>query len=103
MLDRLTGGLCDALTGRCDGQAMLEILERENLFVVPLDDERRWYRYHHLLADALRVRLAARHSDRVGELHAAASRWLAKNGLLGAPDMCDSHTRTRQAKPADNG
>ncbi len=82
VLDQLTGGLCDALTGRCDGQLMLETLERENLFVVALDDERRWYRYHHLFADALRVRLAARHGDRVGELHAAASRWLAENGLL---------------------
>ena len=83
VLDRLTGGLCDALTGRSDAQLMLETLERENLFVVPLDDERRWYRYHHLFADALRARLAARHADRVGELHAAASRWLAENGLLG--------------------
>jgi LuxR family maltose regulon positive regulatory protein len=61
---------------------MLETLERENLFVVPLDDERRWYRYHHLFADVLRARVAARHGDRVGELHAAASRWLAENGLL---------------------
>ena len=77
VLDQLTGGLCDALTGRSDGQPMLETLERENLFVVPLDDERRWYRYHHLFADALRARLAARHPDRVAELHAAASRWLA--------------------------
>jgi LuxR family transcriptional regulator, maltose regulon positive regulatory protein len=82
VLDQLTGGLCDALTGRSDGQPMLETLERENLFVVPLDDERRWYRYHHLFADALRARLAARHADRVGELHASASRWLAENGLL---------------------
>lgn len=78
VLDQLSGGLCDALTGRSDGQAMLETLERENLFVVPLDDERRWYRYHHLFADALR----ARRTDRGGELHAAASRWLAENGLL---------------------
>ncbi len=82
VLDHLTGGLCDALTGRSDGQGMLETLERENLFVVPLDDERRWYRYHHLFADALRARLAARGADRVSELHAAASRWLAGNGLL---------------------
>ncbi len=83
VLDQLTAGLCDALTGRSDSQLMLETLERENVFVVPLDDERRWYRYHHLFADALRARLAARHADRVGELHAAASRWLANNGLLG--------------------
>ncbi len=80
--DQLTGGLCDALTGRSDGKPMLENLDRENLFVVPLDDERRWYRYHHLFADALRVRLTARRAERVAELHAAASRWLAENGLL---------------------
>jgi LuxR family transcriptional regulator, maltose regulon positive regulatory protein len=82
VLDQLTGGLCDALTGRSDGQAMLETLERQNLFVVALDDERCWYRYHHLFADALRARLAARQADRVAALHAAASRWLAQNGLL---------------------
>ena len=70
---QLTGRLCDALTGRSDGQAMLEDLDRENLFVVPLDDERRWYRYHHLFADALRARLAPSGTERVGGLHAAAS------------------------------
>ncbi len=83
VLDQLTGGICDALTGRTDGRSMLETLERENLFVVALDDERRWYRYHHLFADALRARLTARHAERVAELHAAAGRWLAENGLLG--------------------
>jgi LuxR family maltose regulon positive regulatory protein len=82
VLDQLTGDLCDALTGRRDGHAMLENLVRQNLFAIPLDDERRWYRYHHLFADALRARLAARHAGLVGERHAAASRWLAENGLL---------------------
>src|SRR3954452_15527041 len=82
VLDQLAGGLCDALTGRSDGQPMLETLERENVFVVALDDERRWYRYHQLFADAMRARLTARHPDRVADLHAAASRWLAENGLL---------------------
>ena len=82
VLEQMTGELCDALTGRSDGQGTLENLERGNVFVVPLDDERRWYRYHHLFADALRVRLAAGDAARVGELHAAASRWLAENGLL---------------------
>ncbi len=82
VLDQMTGSLCDALTGRVDGQTMLESLDRVNLFVIPLDDERRWYRYHHLFADALRVRLASRGADRVDELHSTASRWLAKNGLL---------------------
>jgi LuxR family maltose regulon positive regulatory protein len=82
VLDQMTGALCDALTARADGQEMLEMLERGNVFVVPLDDERRWYRYHHLFADALRARLAGRDADRVRELHAAAARWLAENGLL---------------------
>jgi len=82
VLEELTGGLCDALTGRADGAGMLESLERGGLLVIPLDDERRWYRYHHLFADALRARLAARHPDRMAALHAAASGWLAEHGLL---------------------
>src|SRR3982751_222050 len=82
VLEQLTGELCDALTGRSDGQPMLETLERENLFVIPLDDVRRWYRYHHLFADALRARLTVGDAGGVRELHAAASRWLAENGLL---------------------
>ena len=61
ILDRLTGSLCDAVRfGTAEsptGQATLEMLERANLFIVPLDDERRWYRYHHLFADLLRQRL----------------------------------------------
>ena len=53
ILDRLSGPLCDAVTGQDGGRAMLEALERENLFLVSLDDRRRWYRYHHLFADVL--------------------------------------------------
>jgi LuxR family maltose regulon positive regulatory protein len=82
VLQQMTGPLCDALTGRDDGRQTLEILERGNLFVVPLDDQRQWYRYHHLFADALRARLLAQHPDRVPELHRAASRWHAGHGLL---------------------
>jgi LuxR family maltose regulon positive regulatory protein len=55
VLRELTGPLCDALTGRTDGSQTLEELERGNLFVVPLDDQRQWYRYHHLFADMLRA------------------------------------------------
>ena len=65
VLLQLTGPLCDALTGRDDGRQRLEILERGNLFVVPLDDRRQWYRYHHLFADALRARLLAGHPVRM--------------------------------------
>jgi LuxR family maltose regulon positive regulatory protein len=82
VLDQLTGPLCDALTGGHDGQHTLETLERHNLFVIPLDDQRRWYRYHHLFADALRASLTARDPAKVAGLHAAAARWLAENGLL---------------------
>jgi len=82
VLLQLTGPLCDALTGRDDGRQRLEILERGNLFVVPLDDQRQWYRYHHLFADALRARLLDRYPDRVPGLHQAASRWHAEHGLL---------------------
>jgi LuxR family maltose regulon positive regulatory protein len=82
VLGQLTGPLCDALTGRADGAAMLEALERGNLFVVPLDDQRHWYRYHHLFADAVHARLRARHPARVAELHRAASRWHTEHGAL---------------------
>jgi LuxR family transcriptional regulator, maltose regulon positive regulatory protein len=78
VLDQLTGPLCDALTGRDDGQEMLEALERANLFVVPLDDLRQWYRYHQLFADALRSRLAAEQPERAQGLHRAAARWYAE-------------------------
>ncbi len=60
VLNQLTGSLCDALTGDDDGQEMLESLDRANLFLVPLDNERRWYRYHHLFAELLRQRSPAR-------------------------------------------
>jgi len=53
ILDHLTGSLCDAVAGRSDSQSILEMLEQAGLFIVPLDDERRWYRYHHLFADIL--------------------------------------------------
>ena len=82
VLEQLTGGLCDALTGGVDGHAMLERLERENLFLVPLDDQREWYRYHHLFADALRARLQAEDPARVRSLHRAASDWHAEHGTL---------------------
>ena len=82
VVDALTADLADVLTGRSDGQSMLETLERDNVFVVPLDDERRWYRYHHLFADALRARLQSRLDDGGAELHHRASTWLAEHGLL---------------------
>jgi LuxR family transcriptional regulator, maltose regulon positive regulatory protein len=80
ILGDLTAPLCDALTGRSDGQEMLERLERENLFVVALDDERRWYRYHHLFAEFLRGHLGRESPERMDELHRNASVWNEQNG-----------------------
>ena len=75
ILDRLSGPLCDAVTGEPGGKAMLEALDRANLFVVPLDDSRRWYRYHHLFADVLRAHLLDERPDEVADLHRRASQW----------------------------
>ena len=82
VLHEMTAPLCDAVTGRNDAREVLATLERENMFVVPLDDERTRYRYHHLFADALRARLYSQHAERVAELHRTASRWHAEHGSL---------------------
>ncbi len=82
VLTQLTAGLCDAVTGRHDSQQMLERLEAEGLFVVSLDEDRHWFRYHHLFADALRTRLPDDLPGRSDTLHTAASHWLADNGQL---------------------
>jgi LuxR family maltose regulon positive regulatory protein len=96
ILDRLTGSLCDAvrfgcaeppsssggtaLTGHEDSQQTLEMLERANLFIVPLDTERHWYRYHHLFADLLRQRLRQTHPEKLPLLHVRASDWFRHQG-----------------------
>ena len=72
ILERLCGPLCEAVAGGGDGQARLEELERANLLIIPLDDERRWYRYHALFAEILRARLRTLHPDEVAELHATS-------------------------------
>jgi LuxR family transcriptional regulator, maltose regulon positive regulatory protein len=91
ILDNLSGPLCDAVigtgSGKADpagpsGQHILEELERANLFLMPLDSERRWYRYHHLFADLLRARLEQHWPQQVSELHCRASQWYASQGLL---------------------
>jgi LuxR family maltose regulon positive regulatory protein len=104
ILDRLSGPLCNAVRGasrdqrdeeasrdqrdggaswgdaeRNDSQTILETLEAANLFIVPLDDERRWYRYHHLFADLLRIRLKAEHPGLVPTLHQRAAAWYESN------------------------
>jgi LuxR family maltose regulon positive regulatory protein len=82
VLGELSGPLCDAVTGRADSAAMLAMLERSNLFVVPLDDQRSWYRYHHLFGELLREQLALTMPDQAAGLHRAASGWLAGAGRL---------------------
>jgi LuxR family maltose regulon positive regulatory protein len=97
ILERLTGSLCDAvrfgktespsssegtaLTGQDSGQVILEMLERANLFIVPLDEERCWYRYHHLFSDLLRQRLKQTQSEHLPILHHRASEWYEQNGF----------------------
>lgn len=75
ILDRMTCSLCDALTKQADCQQTLEYLERANLFIVSLDDERQWYRYHHLFADLLRQKLYQNHPELTAGLHQLASEW----------------------------
>ena len=81
VLERLSGGLCDAVTGRTDSQVMLEQVERAGLFLVPLDEVRGWWRYHQLFADLLRARLQQQQPGRVTELHRAAAAWSEEHGL----------------------
>lgn len=78
ILERLSGPLCNAVTEREDSQEMLLALERGNLFVIPLDDERSWYRYHHLFADVLQARALDEQPERLPLLHLRASGWYAE-------------------------
>ena len=81
ILNRLCALLCDAVTEQKNGTAMLETFERSNLFVIPLDDRRRWYRYHHLFAEVLQARLMEQQPEHVQRLHRRAAAWYARNNL----------------------
>ena len=81
ILGRLCGPLCDAVTDQENSAQILSALEKANLFVIPLDDERRWYRYHHLFGDLLGQRLRLNPDERVPELHHRASQWFSQNGF----------------------
>lgn len=81
ILDRVCGSLCDEVAGTDGSQQMLELLERENLFLVPLDERREWFRYHRLFADVLREELRRRHPAEVSELHRRAARWYLARDL----------------------
>jgi|CZKT01.1.fsa_nt_gi LuxR family maltose regulon positive regulatory protein len=95
ILDRFCAPLCDAVVGSSNAAEIIEILERENLFVVPLDENRRWFRYHHLFAQVLRSELARTEPDIVLTLHERASAWHRQSGsadkaighALGAADV----------------
>jgi LuxR family transcriptional regulator, maltose regulon positive regulatory protein len=107
VLDRLTGPLCDAVLARDDSGAMLQTLERANLFLVALDDRREWYRYHQLFADVLRARLAGEQPEQVPVLHERASQWYEQHDLadeavqhaLAAQDVDRAARLVEQAVP----
>jgi LuxR family maltose regulon positive regulatory protein len=82
LLERLCGSLCNALTGKAHGQTMLEALERANMFVIALDDERQWYRYHHLFADMLRSMSHQIQPELIPQLHRRASEWYEQHSAL---------------------
>jgi LuxR family maltose regulon positive regulatory protein len=86
ILERMCGPLCDAVVGGDepgdDSQDILERLEQANLFIVPLDNRRQWYRYHHLFADLLRTRLRREQPERIPDLHRRASAWYERNELI---------------------
>ena len=100
VLDRLTGPLCDAVTGRdgrqraCSGPS-----SAANLFLVPLDDRREWYRYHHLFADVLRARLLAEQPDLVPVLHQRASQWYEHHDLTEEVDQARTGRRGTSTAP----
>jgi LuxR family maltose regulon positive regulatory protein len=80
ILDRLNGPLCDVVTSQTGGSARLEVLQRGNFFLIPLDDQRHWYRYHHLFADVLNMHLMTEQPDQIPALHRRASEWYEQNG-----------------------
>ena len=108
ILNRLHGPLCDAVTGQEEAQARLEALERGNFFVVPLDDKRHWYRYHHLFAEVLSAHLRAEQPDQVSTLHRRASEWYEQHGsaadairhALAACDFARAANLVEMALPA---
>jgi NAD(P)H-dependent FMN reductase len=82
ILERMTGDLCDQLTGRSDGQALLQQLDKANLFLIPLDGEHRWYRFHHLFAEMLRNLLQKTDPSCIPELHQRAAEWYEQQGFV---------------------
>ena len=94
ILDRLSGPLCDAVTNREDGKEVLEALERGNLFIVPLDDKRQWYRYHHLFADVLQAHSMEESSQQVPVRHRGRASGTTTTGCGLTPSATLSPPRT---------
>jgi LuxR family maltose regulon positive regulatory protein len=82
VLNRLSAPLCNAVSDQEDSHEILEALERANIFIIPLDDERKWYRYHHLFQELLRQRLDHIHPSKGIELHRRAAKWWDENGYM---------------------
>ncbi|OBZ08338.1 hypothetical protein A8L34_23770 [Bacillus sp. FJAT-27264] len=82
IVDRMNGPLCETITGQANCQELLEMLERHNLFIVSLDDQREWYRYHHLFSEFLRRLFRQRYAGQSKELYVKAARWLEELGFL---------------------
>ena len=80
ILNRICAPLCDALTGRADGAELISEIYRANLFLIPLDDEHRWFRYHHLFGGLLRHELTRTVPERPSALHSRAAQWYAEHG-----------------------
>jgi len=80
VLNRMCAPLCNALTGCADGAELISEIHRANLFLIPLDDERRWFRYHHLFAELLRHELTRTAPEQPSALHQRAAQWYASNG-----------------------
>ncbi|MBK5109577.1 MAG: hypothetical protein JJE12_15690, partial [Anaerolineales bacterium] len=95
ILQRMSGPLCNAVTQNTNSQAVLEELESGNLFIVPLDNTRHWYRYHHLFADLLAHNLSVTFPDQIPELHQRASSWFEANDLL---DQAIAHAQSAGSK-----
>jgi LuxR family maltose regulon positive regulatory protein len=93
VLERMSGPLCDAVLDTTGSSAVLASLEEANLLLVPLDRQRRWYRYHHLLRDLLRAELGRREPELVPALHARGASWCEANGL---PETAIDHAPSRQ-------
>ncbi len=100
VLERLWGPLCEAVTGRTDSQQLLEQVERANLFLVPLDEVRGWWRYHQLFADLLRARLRQERPERVPELHRAAAAGVSATGWSTTPSATRGPPATVLGRPA---